>query len=107
MNIDVWDDLSDVAQNQIEVACLAHITTSLAEGEATNYAAMVENTETNGVNIKQWPPEMLDIFEASWNEVAQELAAEDEYFATVWADLADYRAGYKVWSENIYLPRNR
>ncbi|MEP1519390.1 MULTISPECIES: TRAP transporter substrate-binding protein [Ascidiaceihabitans] len=105
VNIDVWEDLSEIAQNQIETACLANVTTSLAEGEATNYAAMVENSETNGVQIKQWSPEMLELFESTWNEVAAELAAEDEYFAKVWADLAEYREGYKIWSNNIYLPR--
>ncbi len=107
INIDVWDDLSEVAQKQIEVACLANVTTNLAEGEATNYAAMVNNTENNGVTIKQWSPEMLETFEATWNEVAAELAAEDEYFAKVWADLSEYREGYKIWSNNIYLPRPR
>jgi len=68
---------------------------------------MVDNVENNGVTIKQWPAEMLDTFEATWNEIAGELAAEDELFAEVWADLSEYRAGYKNWSTNIYLPRNR
>jgi len=84
-----------------------NVTTSLAEGEAVNFAAMVENQEKNGVTIKQWPPEMLDQFEAAWNEVAAELASEDAHFAKVWADLAEYRAGYKVWNQNIYMPRTR
>jgi TRAP-type mannitol/chloroaromatic compound transport system substrate-binding protein len=105
VNIDVWDELSERSQAQIQTACLANVTTSLAEGEATNYAAMVDNTENNGVKIKQWSPEMLELFESTWNEVAAELAAEDEYFAKVWADLAEYREGYKIWSNNIYLPR--
>lgn len=105
INRDVWDGLSERAHAQIEASCLATITTTLAEGEATNYAAMVDNTENNGVTIKQWPPEMLELFESTWNEVAGELAAEDEFFAEVWADLQEYRAGYKVWSNNIYLPR--
>jgi TRAP-type mannitol/chloroaromatic compound transport system substrate-binding protein len=105
VNKDVWEGLSERAQAQIEASCLATITTTLAEGEATNYAAMVENTEKNGVTIKQWPPEMLDLFQNTWNEVAGELAAEDEFFAEVWADLQEYRTGYKVWSNNIYLPR--
>lgn len=105
VNVDVWEDLSEMAQAQIQTACLANVTTSLAEGEATNYAAMVDNTENNGVKIRQWSPEMLELFESTWNEVAAELAAEDEYFAKVWADLTEYRAGYKIWSNNIYLPR--
>ena len=107
INIDVWEDLSDRAKAQIETACLANITTNLAEGEAKNYAAMVDNEANNGVTIKQWPPEMLDQFEAAWNEVAAELAAEDPFFKEVWEDMQEYRQGYKTWSTNIYLPRDR
>lgn len=107
INGDVWEDLSETAQKQIETTCLATFATTLAEGEATNYAAMVRNTEENGVVIKQWSPEMLDAFEGAWNEVVAELAADDPFFKEVWDDLQDYRAGYKVWSTNIYLPRNR
>jgi len=105
INIDVWDELNEEAQKEIEVACLANITTNLAEGEAKNFAAMVENTEQHGVIIKQWPPELLEAFEGAWNEVATELATEDAFFKEVWEDLAEYRAGYKNWSNSIYLPR--
>ncbi len=107
VNKDVWDGLDERAQRQIEVACMANITDNYAEGEATNYAAMVENSEKNGVQIKQWSPEILETFENTWNEVAAELAAEDEMFAKVWADLQEYRDGYKIWSNNIYLQRPR
>lgn len=107
INNDRWDDLSERAQEQIRVACLANITTNYAEGEATNFQAMVENTEENGVTIKTWAPEMLDAFEREWTAVAEELAAEDEYFAEVWGDLQEFRAGYKAWGDAIYLPRPR
>ena len=105
VNKDRWDELDDKAKKQIKVACLANITTTLAEGEATNYAAMVENQEKNGVTIKQWSPEILAAFEKNWNEVAAELAAGDPFFKKVWDDLQEYRAGYKVWSSNIYMKR--
>ena len=107
INKDRWDDLDEFAQNQIEVACLANITTNYAEGEAKNFSAMVANVEENGVTIRQWPQEMLDTFESTWNEVAGELAAEDEYFKLVWDDLQEFREGYKTWNNNIYLPRPR
>ena len=97
--------MSDLAKNQITVACQANITTSLAEGEATNFEAMVDNTENNGVTIKKWDDDMLALFESTWNEVAEELAGEDEFFKKVWDDLAEYREGYNTWSSNIYLPR--
>jgi TRAP-type mannitol/chloroaromatic compound transport system substrate-binding protein len=107
INKDRWDDLDEFSQNQIEMACLANITTNYAEGEALNFAAMRANIEEHGVTNHQWPQEMLDTFEATWNEVAAELAAEDAFFAEVWADLAEYREGYKVWGNSIYLPRPR
>ncbi len=66
---------------------------------------MVSNTEENGVIIKQWNPEMLAAFEGAWTEVVGELADGDEFFQEVWNDLQEYREGYAVWSQNIYLPR--
>ena len=107
INKDRWEDLDEISQNQIAIACMANITDNYAEGEATNFAAMQDNVENNGVTIKQWSPEMLEAFETAWDEVAAELASEDEYFAEVWADLQEFRAGYKVWNNNIYLPRPR
>jgi len=105
VNKDVWEDLNETAQNQIEVACLANVMTNLAEGEAKNYAAMVDNVENNGVTIKQWSPEMLGAFEGAWEEVLTELSGDDAFFKEVWNDLQEYRQGYSVWSSAIYLPR--
>ena len=105
VNGDVWKDLGKTAQAQIEVACLANITTNLAEGEATNYATMVTATEENGVIIRQWNPEMLSAFSGAWDEVVVELSDGDAFFQEVWADLQEYRAGYKIWSSNICMKR--
>lgn len=105
INKDVYEGLTDRAKAQIEVACLANITTNLAEGEAKNFDAMIENTEKNGVQIKQWSPEILAAFEENWNVVAAELAESDPFFKKVWDDLQEYRKGYATWSKSIYLPR--
>ena len=107
INKDRWEDLSERAQNQIEIACMANLADNYAEGEAINYAAMVDNVENQGVTIKQWSPEILATLESTWNEIAAELAAEDAFFKEVWDDLQEYRANYKVWGDNIYLPRPR
>jgi TRAP-type mannitol/chloroaromatic compound transport system substrate-binding protein len=107
INKDRWDDLSETAQAQIKVACLANLTTNFAEGEATNFDAMIENVDKHGVEVRRWTPEQLDVFETTWNEVAAEMAAEDAFFAEVWTDLQEFRAGYKVWGDTIYLQRPR
>lgn len=105
VNRDRWEELDERSQKQIEIACLANVTSNFAEGEALNFPAMVDNVENKGVTIKQWNTEQLKAFEAAWLEVAGELAAEDEMFAKAWADLQEFREGYKVWGDNINLPR--
>ncbi|WP_425092282.1 TRAP transporter substrate-binding protein [Tropicimonas sp. S265A] len=105
INKDRWEELDELSQKQIEIACMANITDNFAEGEALNFPAMVENVENRGVTIKQWTPEQLRAFEAAWLEVAAELAEGDEMFAKAWADLQEFREGYKTWGNNIYLPR--
>lgn len=105
VNNDVWDEIGEKGQKQIETACLANFSTTLAEGEATNFEAMVTAQAENGVILKQWSPEMMGHFKSSWDEVAAELAASDPFFKEVWDDLNEYRAGYKVWSTNIYMKR--
>lgn len=105
INKDIYDGLSSKAQNQIEVACLANLTTNLAEGEATNFEAMKSNVEKHGVINKQWSPEMLAAFKGAWDEVSDELAKDDKFFQEVWADLQEYRKGYAVWSKSIYMKR--
>ena len=105
VNKDVWNDLGEKGQAQLEVSCLATITKNLAEGEATNFAAMVKAREENGVILKQWNPEMMGAFSSAWTEVVGEIAKDDPFFQEVWADLQEYREGYKVWSSNIYMER--
>lgn len=105
VNKDLWDEIGETGQNQIEVACLANFTKTLAEGEATNFEAMVTAQAENGVHLMQWNDEMMAAFKGSWDEVVAEMAADDPFFQEVWADLQDYRAGYQVWSQNIYMKR--
>ncbi|MGH0002310.1 TRAP transporter substrate-binding protein [Pseudovibrio ascidiaceicola] len=105
INKDVWNKASDTHKAIIENACKASVTDSFAEGEAIQHEALLDNVNNNGVQIKQWSPEMLDVFRSTWNDVAQEEAANDAFFAKVLADLTQFRDNYKIWKENAFLPR--
>ena len=105
VNKDVWNEATDQHKAIIENACKASMADSFAEGEAIQHAALIDNVENNGVTIKQWSPEMLDTFRATWNEVADEEAANDEFFAKVLGDMNEFRNGYALWKENAFLPR--
>ena len=105
INKDVWNEASEQHQAIIENACKASMTDSFAEGEAIQHAALIDNVENNGVTIMTWSDEMLDVFRTTWEEVAAEETANDEFFAKVLADMTEFREGYSIWKENAFLPR--
>mgnify|MGYP001078577728 FL=1 len=105
INKDVWNEASEQHQAIITNACKASMADSFAEGEAIQHAALIDNVENNGVEIKQWSDEMLATFEATWDAVAEEEAANDEFFSKVLADMNEFRAGYSIWKENAFLAR--
>ena len=102
VNLEKWNELSDVQKAQLETACLANFTIGLAEGEAIQGKALKELKE-KGVTIHRWPQEILDQIETAWNEVAAENAAEDAGFKEAWDSLQAFRAEYKVWNDLGYL----
>lgn len=105
INKEVWDGATDQHKAIIENACKASMADSFAEGEALQFGVMKANVEANGVQIKQWSPEMLALFRQTWDEVAAEEAAADPFFAKVLADMTTFRDGYQLWKENAFLPR--
>jgi len=105
VNKDVWNGASDQHKAIIENACKASMADSFAEGEAIQHAALIDNVENNNVTIKDWSPEMLDVFRATWEEVAAEEAAGNEFFAKVLSDMTEFREGYELWKSHAFLPR--
>lgn len=105
INKDAWNDLAPELQAQIEVTCKAQMTESFAEGEAIQFAAMKKSVEEHGVTIKDWSPEMLETFRATWDEVAKEEAGNNAFFAKVYGDLNEFRDGYNLWKNHAFLPR--
>lgn len=105
VNKDVWNEASDQHKAIIENACKASMTDSFAEGEAIQHDALLDNVENNGVTIKTWSDEMLNVFRENWDAVADEEAANDEFFAKVLGDMTEFREGYAIWKENAFLPR--
>jgi TRAP-type mannitol/chloroaromatic compound transport system substrate-binding protein len=102
VNLDRWRELSPTRQAQIEAACAATMRDSIAEGEALQFKALQE-LQAKGVQLHRWPPEMLAGFEAAWQEVAADQAAEDADFKRAWDSLQAFRVDYKIWKELGYL----
>ena len=73
--------------------------------EAGQGAAIRRNAEERGVENRSWSPEMLELFEATWQDVAAREAAADPFFKKVWEQLQAFRADYRSWGERAFLPR--
>jgi len=98
----VWNELSESQRSIIENAARANIIRGLVFGEGNQGAAMKRNEE-RGVRQELWSDEMLEVFERTWNELAAEKAAEDEFFRKVWEDLQAYRREYAEWESKANL----
>ena len=104
INGKAWKKMDKTQKAVLESTCKASMTQSIAEGEASQFAVM-EKAKDHGVEIRYWSPEMLTLFNDSWNEVAEKMKKEDPFFNKVYTDLTEFRARYDLWEANAFLPR--
>ncbi|WP_135077098.1 TRAP transporter substrate-binding protein [Terasakiella sp. SH-1] len=102
VNMDKWKKLSKAEQAIITTSCEAQTANTFAEGEATQFSAMLESQE-KGVTIHRWSDEMIGHFEKAWKEVIAEEIADSEDSKRIWKSYSDFRENYKVWRKNGYL----
>ncbi len=98
-----WASLSDQHKAMIESACGDLTRDVIAEGEATQWKAMTEMRDKNGVQIKKWPPEFIAAFDKAWHEVIAEESAANPNFKRVYASYSRFREDYAIWREHGYL----
>jgi len=102
INMDKWNDLPESYQVMLQTACDANISQQFAEGEASQFQAMLDN-ENDGVTNMVWPDEILDEFRAAWEEVLAEEVAENEDAKKLWDSYSAFHEKYKIWGERGYL----
>ncbi|MEM7176449.1 MAG: TRAP transporter substrate-binding protein [Pseudomonadota bacterium] len=102
INMDKWNELPDAYQAMLETACDASISEMIADGEASQFEAMIAN-ENDGVKNEVWPPEILDQFRGAWEEVLAEEIAANPDVVELWDSYTRFHEGYKVWGDRGYL----
>ena len=102
INMDKWNGLSDQNQAMLETACAANIAQEIADGEASQFAAMIEN-EKSGVKNMTWTDEQIGKFRAAWDEVVVDEIADNPDAQKVWKSYNEFHDKYKVWGERGYL----
>jgi TRAP-type mannitol/chloroaromatic compound transport system substrate-binding protein len=106
INKDKWNSLDKTQQKLIEMACMASMTNSIAQGEFEQGAVIKENVEKHGVHNMYWDEPMLELFRQTWEEVAKEQSDKDPIFKKCFDDLQAFRKDYAYWQVNGFLPRN-
>ncbi|MCB2188091.1 MAG: TRAP transporter substrate-binding protein [Deltaproteobacteria bacterium] len=97
INKDTWNSMSDSQRALIETAVAAAHARCIAQSEGLEGKVLKENAEKNGVHNMLWPPEVLAKLQETWNQVASEEAAKDEFFKKVWTNLNAFMDEYQVW----------
>jgi TRAP-type mannitol/chloroaromatic compound transport system substrate-binding protein len=103
VNQKVWDGLSDQHKAVIEVTCGDMLRQIMAEGEATQWAAMKQMRDKNEVKIMRWSPEIMKAYETAWNQVIAEESAANPNFKRVYDSYSEFRQNYALWRDYGYL----
>jgi TRAP-type mannitol/chloroaromatic compound transport system substrate-binding protein len=98
-----WEGLSDQHKAVMEQACGDQIRDMIAEGEASQWRAMTEMRDKNGVQLRRWSPEILAALEKAWGEVIAEESAKNPNFKRVMDSYLKFRGDYAIWREYGYL----
>jgi len=105
INKSIWNSLSPADRAVIETACQAAMLDSFAKSEAIQAAAIRRNAEERGVENRRWSPEMLTVFQQTWQRVARREADRNPFFNEVWQHLQAFRNDYREWGGRAFLPR--
>ncbi len=93
-----WDAMTDGQRRMIELTCRETMLWGLTSTYVENSEALDAFRE-NGVEIREFSPEVLAAFEEATAEVMQEQAETDPTFARVWESLSAYRDKAGTWEE--------
>lgn len=105
VNLDAWNDLSEANQTLLRIACMASALRRVSEAEALQ-GAVLRDYEAQGVITNSLSLEILEELRAATQEVLDEEAAKDEYFAKILRSQREFSEVYRHWKVKGYLPRS-
>ena len=97
-----WDGLSKAAKAIIETSCNAHYLLGHINSNSIQPDAM-RKIQKEGVKFVTWKDSEINKIEEAWNEVAEEMSAEDPLFAKVYTKYKAFREKYAIWGDRAFL----
>lgn len=105
VNMDSWNELSDVQQSQIETTCMAGVIYAASRAEALQGAVLAEFAD-DGVTAVQLPNDVLAALKEATDEVLDREAANDADFKRILNSMRAFQAEHADWKRLGYLPRD-
>ncbi len=104
INLELWDSLSREMQTVIESACLAEHSYALTEIDWANPTALAKLVDEHGVQVRQFPDDVLAAARDASAEVLDELAETDDITARIVESFRQTRNTQIEWSRVSSLP---
>lgn len=91
-----WDAMNESQQRMIETVCRETMLWGLTSTWIEN-AEAIQSFVDSGVEIRQFPDELLEAFDQATQEVMAAQSERDPMFARVWESLSAYREAGSMW----------
>jgi len=106
VNRNAWNTLPTDLQAMVRVACQATVVDMTSEFMARNAIALEQLVSETDIELREFPADVLAALKSLTFEVIEELAAEDDLVAKVWASYQGFMERSRAWqeiSEQSYL----
>jgi len=97
-NLDVWNSLSDSERKIVEALAEMHYARSLAEFNARNANALRQLVNDHGVELKQFPPEVMGALADVAADIAADMGRADDISTRIYNSYMATLAEVKEWS---------
>ena len=98
INKGVWNKLTDLQKNQLEIACMANIVYTLSVAPAAQ-VAVIEEFKKKGVEVRRFPPAVMKALQEESRKVLEQEAAADPLFKEAYESLVNYMANVNQWHD--------
>ena len=105
MNKDVYNKLSDLEKEQLEVACKANVVYTMSVAPAAQIPVL-EKFKAAGTDVRRFPPQVLQALKAESAKVLEAEAKNDPLFKEAYESLLNYMNSVNQWHNLQSLSTN-
>lgn len=105
INKNVYNKLSDLEKEQLEVACKANVVYTMSVAPAAQMPVL-EKFKAGGVEVRRFPPQVLQVLKAESAKVLAAEAQNDPLFKEAYESLVKYMDSVNQWHNLQSLSTN-